>query len=66
MTGVESQTPVPQETDPSASIMAEVGVTTGQMMKGVEVGVHGVSMLTMPVPVEMQPRALVQVMVYSQ
>ena len=66
MTGVESQTPVPQETDPSAPIMAAVGVTPEQTVKATEVGVHGVSMLTMPVPVEMQPRALMQVMVYSQ
>ena len=66
MTGAESQTPVPQETDPSARIIAAVGVTPEQTVKGSEVGTHDVSMLTMPVPLEMQPRALVQVMVYSQ
>jgi hypothetical protein len=65
-TGVVSHTPVPQATDPSVMIMAAVGVTPEQMAKGVEVGVHGVSMFTMPVAVAEQPMAFVQVMVYSQ
>ena len=64
--GVVSQTPVPQVIDPEARIRAAVGVTPAQIVKAFEVGTHGVSMFTMPVPVEMQPRALVQVMVYSQ
>jgi hypothetical protein len=50
-TGVASHTPVPQVTAPLARIISEVGVTPEQMMKGVEVGVHGVWMFTMPVPV---------------
>jgi hypothetical protein len=65
MTGVASQTPVPQETDPSARIIAAFGVTPEQMMKGVEVGVHGVWMFTMPVFVA-GPHSDWHVMVYSQ
>ena len=61
-----SQTPVPQETEPDARIMAAVGVTPEQTAKGVEVGTHGVCMFTMPVAVAVQPLAVVQVMVYSQ
>jgi hypothetical protein len=65
MTGVVSQTPVPQETAPLARIIAAVGVTPEQMMKGVEVGVHGVWMFTMPVPVA-GPHSDWHVMVYSK
>jgi hypothetical protein len=64
--GVVSQTPVPQVTDPEAWIMATVGVTLEQTVKAFEVGVHGVWIFTMPVAVEMQPLAVVHVMVYSQ
>ena len=64
--GVVSQTPVPQVTAPFARIRAAVGVTPSQMVNGFEVGTHGVSMFTMPVAVEMQPLAVVHVMVYSQ
>jgi hypothetical protein len=64
--GVVSQTPVPQETEPDARIKAVVGVTPEQMVKAFEVGTHTGPMLTMPVAVAMQPRELVQVMVYSQ
>jgi hypothetical protein len=66
MTGVASQTPVPQVTDPEARIMAVVGVTPEQTAKAFEVGTHGVWMFTMPVVVAEQPLAVVHVMVYSQ
>ena len=64
--GVESQTPVPQETEPDARIKAVVGVTPEQIVKAFEVGTHGVWMFTMPVAVAEQPLAVVHVMVYSQ
>ena len=64
--GVASHTPVPQVTDPEARIRAAVGVTPEQIVKAFEVGTHTGPMLTMPVAVAMQPRELVQVMVYSQ
>ena len=63
---MESQTPVPQETEPDARIRAEVGVTPEQMVKAFEVGTHGVCIFTMPVAVAEQPLAVVHVMVYSQ
>jgi hypothetical protein len=64
--GVVSHTPVPQETDPEAWIMATVGVTPEQIVKAFEVGTQGVWMFTMPIAVEVQPLVVVQVMVYSQ
>ena len=64
--GVVSHTPLPHVTNPLARISAAVGVTPEQIAKGVEVGTHGASMLTLPVAFAEQPSAVVQVMVYSQ
>jgi hypothetical protein len=65
MTGVESQTPVPQETDPSALIISAVSCTPEQIVKAFEVGTHGVSIFTLPTTV-FGPHTDWQVMVYSQ
>ena len=68
--GVVSHTPLPHVTNPLARISAAVGVTPEQITKGVEVGaqLHGMqdsSCKNVPVAVEVQPFASVQVMVYS-
>ena len=65
MTGVVSQTPVPQVTDPSSSIISTVGVTPLQIGKAAKVGLHTGSMFTMPVAVA-EPQFDWQVIVYSQ
>ena len=57
ITGVVSQTPVPQVTAPFARIRAVVGVTPEQMVNGLEVGTHGVWMFTIPVAVVKHPLA---------
>ena len=61
-----SQSPLPQSTDPSFSIISTVGVTPAQTAKGSEVGTHTGPIFTVPVAVAVQPSELVQVMVYTQ
>ena len=68
ITGVASQ---PQSTAPNSTICAAVGsLLPGQFSggsgKAKNVISHGCPMFTIPVPVALQPRELVQVMVYTQ